>query len=202
MDHEKLVLHHYPATRSVRVRWMLQETVGDHFELRRVDLYGGAQYEPAYLALNPNHNVPLLEIHWGGGEVQYMVESGAIVEWLADQFPEKALAPPGSAARERADYLRWLHFGSTWMDMMLWQIRSHRHILAPEEADPRTVARYERKFRSECEPQIAERLAQGDFVLGDSFSAADVVIGYDVFWATGYGLCREDVFRRYLDRLM
>jgi glutathione S-transferase len=202
MDFHKLILHHYPATRSLRVRWMLYETVGDDFEIKRVDLYGGAQYQPQHLALNPNHSVPVLEIHWGEGDVQVMLESAAIVEWLADAFPQKALAPPLEEIRKRAEYLQYLHYGANWMDMMLWQIRSHRHILKAEEADPRTVTRYEFKFRSECEPQIAERLENGGYVLGSSFSAADVIIGHNVFWARGYGLCQDGVFADYLNRLM
>ena len=202
MDFHKLVLHHYPATRSVRVRWMLHETVGDQFELRRVDLYGGAQYEPEYLSLNPNHNVPMLEIHRSVGDVQLMLESTAIVEWLAEAFPEKGLAPPVEASRERSEYLQFLHFGGTWMDMMLWQIRAHRHVLGPDESDARTITRYENKFRNECEPQLARRLERGEFILGECFSAADVIIGHNVFWARGYGLCQEDTFARYLDRLL
>lgn len=202
MNVHKIVLHHYPATRSVRVRWMLHETVGDEFEVRRVDLYGGEQYDPEYLALNPNHNVPMLEIHWGEGEVQLMLESVAIVEWLADSFPEKCLSPPVDAVRKRCDYLQMLHFGGTWMDMMLWQIRAHRHVLQPDEADARTVARYEDKFRLECEPQIAARLERGEFILGNAFSAADVIIGHNIFWARGYGLCQDDIFGSYLDRML
>ena len=202
MDFNRLVLHHYPATRSVRVRWMLHETVGDNFEVKRVDLYGGAQYEPDYLALNPNHNVPVLEIHWSDDDLQIMCESAAIVEWLAEAFPEKNLAPPLDDLRRRSEYLQYLHFAATWMDMMLWQIRTHRHVLQPEEADPRTVARYEHKFRSECEPQLAERLKDGAYMLGETFTAADVIVGHNVFWATGYGLCQDSVFTDYLTRLM
>ena len=201
MDYDKLVLHHCPATRSVRARWMLLETVGSDFEIRRVDLYGGAQYEPDFLVLNPNHNVPVLEIHWRAGDVQVLLESAAIVEWLADSFPDKGLAPRLDEGSKRAEYLQYLHFGATWMDMMLWQIRAHRHILT-NEADPRTVERYENKFRSECEPQIAQRLQGGDYILGSAFSAVDVIIGHNVFWARGYGLCQDEIFAGYLERLM
>ncbi len=202
MEINKVVLHNYPATRSVRARWMLNETVGDDFEVRLVDLYSGAQYEPEYLALNPNHNVPLLEIHWDDGDVQLMRESAAIVEWLADHFQETGLAPAPTAGRKRAEYLQYLHFGATWMDMMLWQIRTHRHILGSDEADSLTIARYENKFRNECEPQIAERLKGGNYILGNAFSAADVIIGHNVFWARGYGLCQDDIFAGYLNQLM
>jgi glutathione S-transferase len=202
MKFQRLILHHYPATRSVRVRWMLHETVGEDYEVRHVDLYGGAQFDPQYLTLNPHHNVPLLEIHWADGKIQPMLESAAIVEWLAEQFPEKSLAPPVEASRERTEYLQYLHYGATWMDMMLWQIRAHKHILPADQADPKTVARYEEKFRNECEPFLGSRLEQGDYVLGSTFSSADVILGHNVFWARGYGLCEGEVFKRYLDRLL
>lgn len=202
MEFYRLVLHHYPATRSVRVRWMLHETVGENFEVRRVDLYEGAQFSAEYLALNPHHNVPMLEIHWADGSIQPMLESAAIVEWLAEQFPEKALAPPMGASRDRTEYLQYLHYGATWMDMMLWQIRAHKHILPAEDADQKTIARYERKFRDECEPHVARRLEQGDYMLGNAFSSVDVILGHNVFWARGYGLCEGEIFGRYLERLM
>lgn len=201
MQFKKLKLYHYPATRSVRARWALFETVGDAFETKRVELYGAEQYSSEYLALNPNHNVPALEVHWPDGSRQVILESVAIVEWLADLFPDKRLAPPISSPASRAEYLQWLHFGGTWMDMMLWQIRAHRHILPKDDADPRTVARYEQKFRNEAEPQIAEKLRQSGFIVGDCFSAADIVVGHSVFWARGYGLCKDDIFTEYIGRL-
>jgi glutathione S-transferase len=198
---ERLKLYHYPATRSARVKWLLHEVVGDGFEVERVDLYGGAQYGEAYLALNPNHAVPLLQITWSDGTTTHMIESAAMVAFLADAWPDKALAPPPGASPARADYLQMLHFGSTWMDMMLWQIRIHEHVLPPAERDPRTVARYRRKFATEAEPQLARRLERAPYVCGEAFTAADCVVGHTVTWARGYGLCRDEIFRRYLSVL-
>lgn len=97
----RLKLHHYPASRSARVKWALHETVGNDFEVVRVDLYAGEQYEPDFLRLNPSHGVPVLEITREGGEVQTMVESVAIVAFLADAFPQAGLAPAAGASRER-----------------------------------------------------------------------------------------------------
>jgi hypothetical protein len=62
MNIRSLKLYHYPATRSARVKWLLHELIGDDFEIQRLDLYDGAQYEPEYLKINPNHNV-----FWGTG---------------------------------------------------------------------------------------------------------------------------------------
>jgi glutathione S-transferase len=201
MNIKHLKLHHYPATRSARVKWVLHEVVGDEFEVERVELYEGAQHSAEFLRLNPNHNVPVLEVTWEDGKIQRMLESAAIVSFLADAYPDKGLTPMLSASFERADYLQMLHFGSTWMDMMLWQIRIHEHVLPKAERDSRTVARYRTKFAKEVEPQLAARLEVGPYICGEVFTAADCVVGHDVSWARAYGLCRDDLFQRYLSTL-
>lgn len=194
-------LHHCPATRSVRAFWALKETVGDDFEIARVDLYRGEQYSPAYLAKNPNHNVPLLEIEFESGEKLAMKESAAMVSWLADAFPEKKLAPPPALTRERADYCQMFQFGASPMDMMLWQIRTHEHLLAEGVRDQKTIDRYRGKFRAEVEPQLTARLEAHDFICGEAFTAADIIIGYNVGWASAYGLCTDRIFAKYRMRL-
>ena len=139
-------LYHAPASRSVRVKWALHEAVGDAFEVEKIALYEGAQYSPEFTALNPNHCVPVLEIRWDDGLSQVMIESAAMVAFLADAYPEKGLAPPPGASRERADYLQMIAFGSISMDMMLAQVRIHEHLLPQSERDPRMVDRYREKF--------------------------------------------------------
>src|SRR5271165_1221073 len=194
-------LYHAPASRSVRVKWALHEVVGDAFEVEKIALYEGAQYSAEFTSLNPNHSVPVLEIRWDDGQNQVMIESGAMVAFLADAYPEKGLAPPPGASRERADYLQMIQFGSTSMDMMLSQVRIHEHMLPQSERDPRMAARYRKKFLEEVEPQLARRLEATPYVCGDTFTAADCIIGYNVFWARGYGLCQDEAFRRYLKSL-
>jgi glutathione S-transferase len=201
MPIQHLKLYHYPATRSARVKWMLHEVVGDAFEVERIDLYAGVQYSIEFLRLNPNHGVPVLEITWDTDLKQHMLESAAIVAFLADAYPERRLAPPSAASPQRADYLQMLHFGSTWADMMLSQIRIHEHILRESERDPRTIVRYRKKFQNEVEPQLAARLERAQFICGDEFTAADCIMGHIVFWARGYGLCRDELFRSYLSRV-
>ena len=201
MNYKKIKLYHYPSSRSARVYWALHETVGDNFEVEVVPLYDGEQYKESYLLKNPNHCVPLLEITLESGETKSMIESGAMVEWLIDAFPEKNLAPLAKADFSRADYLQMLHFGSTWMDMMLWQIRIHEHMLPVSERDQRTIDRYRSKFVNEIEPQIKERLDKSPYICGDLFSGADCIIASNVMWARGYGLCADEVFRGYLSRV-
>ena len=202
MNIDKLTLHHFPASRSARAKWILHETVGDDFDTKIVDLYGGEQFAANYLVLNPNHNVPTLEILWKNGEKTTMLESAAMVAFLADAFPEKNLAPkPDALSPARADYLHMLHFAGSWMDMMLWQIRIHEHVLPENDKDPRTALRYRKKFVDEIEPQLKARLEKTEFICGDEFTAADCIVGHNVTWARGYDMCEDPVFRGYLSRI-
>ena len=136
------------------------------------------------------------------GSVTHMLESGAIVTFLADACPDKELAPPPAPfSIARGDYLQMLYFGASWMDMMLWQIRVHEHLLPKDKKDAGTIERYRNKLRTEVEPQLRARFENHPFICGDAFTAADCVMGHNVKWARGYGLCQDDVFRAYLSRV-
>ena len=202
MTIERLTLYHCPATRSARVKWLLHELLGDDFETVRIKLYEGEQYEPDYLALNPNHAVPALRIDTSDGRSVAMVESGAIIAMLADAYPEKGLAPPPAPfSLARADYLQMIHFCGAAIDMMLWQMRINLDILPTAEQHAATVVRYKTKFASEVEPQLRDRLAAGAHICGEAFCAADCMFGHAVMWAQRYGLCEDSVFRAYLEKL-
>jgi glutathione S-transferase len=201
MKVKALKLAHFPATRSARALWVAYEVADCPIEVEKIELYQGQQYGADYRARNPNHGVPVLDITWDDGRVQTIFESGAIVTFLADAFPEAGLAPAPGATQERADYLQMIHFGATQVDMMLWQVRIHEHVLPPDQRDARTIARYRAKFRDEIEGQLAARLSQLDYICGDTFTAADCVMGQCVAWARGYDLCQDRIFRAYLSRL-
>lgn len=70
MQGAKFKLYHDAVLRSVRVKWLLHELVGDDFEVEYVDTYRAEQYSARFLAINPNHAVPVLKItvHPHGGE--------------------------------------------------------------------------------------------------------------------------------------
>ena len=201
MQGAKFKLYHDAVLRSVRVKWLLHELVGDDFEVEYVNTYQAEQYSARYLAINPNHAVPVLKITLENGQSMHMVESAAMVALLADAFPHKELAPaPVGLCLVRADYLQVLHSGAS-IDMMLWQIRIHEHVLPDSEKDERTVSRYKKKLASEMEPQLRSRLERTAFICGDRFSAADCVIAHGVMWARAYDLCLGEPFDRYLGSL-
>jgi glutathione S-transferase len=195
-------LYHFPMSRSARVKWLLHELLGDAFDVEVMGLYEGQQYQPEYLQRNPNHAVPVLEITQSSGAVFTMIESGAMVSLLADSYPDQRLAPPPAPlSAERADYLQMLHFGASWFDMMLWQIRMNRDLLPPKARDDGAIRRYMDKISTEVEPQLKSRLDRGGYITGEDFSAADCIMGHNVIWARLYGLCQDASFSRYLDSL-
>ena len=201
MTIKHLKLHHFPGSRSGRVKWLLHELFDDGFETEIVDIYSGEQYRPEFLEKNPNHGVPILEVEFESGEKTVMTESAAMIAWLADAVPDKGLAPPVGLSPARADYMQMLHFASGWWDMMLWQVRAHEHILPEGQRDARTIERYCDKVRGEVEPQLLDRLSKGEFMCGAQFTAADIVTTHNVMWARLYGLCQDEAFHAYLSRL-
>lgn len=161
-------------------------------------LMKGAQYSPDFLRMNPNHAVPVLEVHEQDGNVFSMFESGAMLTFLADAFPEKGFAPAATGQRQaRADYLQMLYFGCSSMDMMLWQLRMHRDLLPEGERDAATEARYLDKFRTEVEPQLLTRLEKHPYICGERISAVDCLMAQNINWARAYGLCQDAAFKRY-----
>ena len=150
MDIKKIRLYHYPLTRSSRVRWLLHEIFEDDFELEVVNIYNGQLHSKKFIAVNPFHSLPLLEIEQNNGDVSYMIESGAIITFLADKYLEKNLAPhPILEIKKRLDYLQMLHFCSTMMDMSLCQIRMNINILPEYERSETIINRYKNKITSE-----------------------------------------------------
>ena len=133
-----------------------------------------------------------------------MVVAGAkrVIQPLAHLLPQidSAAAIPQIDHRASLQAKHDLHFAGTWMDMMLWQIRIHTHLLGAE-SDPRTIARYNKKFVSEVEPQLAARLEKTGYICGEDFSAVDCVMGQNVMWARAYDLCQGDIFKAYIGRL-
>ena len=198
-DISKITLYHYPLSRSARVKWLLHEMRGEDFDTVRVALRQGGQYTPEFLAKNPNHGVPVLDVTYADGSEQTISESLAILTWLADQ--DGRFAPAPHELRARADYLHIMALGGSWMDQLLWNIRLHETIL-PDAARSPAFAIFNRdKIENEIAPQLAERLSKQDYICGDNFTAADCLMGQNLNWAGAYGLCRGDVFKSYMSRM-
>jgi glutathione S-transferase len=123
-----LRLHHAPDNASLAVRLALLE-LGLPFEAVLVDRRTGGQRAPAFLAMNPNGHIPVLETPDGP-----MHETGAILLWLADRHGAGRFMPaPDDPARGLA--LTWLFWLSNTLHPQLRAIFYPDRYVSPGQED-------------------------------------------------------------------
>jgi glutathione S-transferase len=183
-DQRALIFFHAPNSRSSGVLALLEE-LGADYELRVLNLKTGEQRSPAYLAVNPMGKVPAL-LH---GEA-LVTEQVAVYRDLADLYPGTGLAPaPGDPLR--GPYLRWLAFYGSCFEPAVVD-RSMQRGPAPAATSP--YGDFETMLRT-----LTAQLEPGPYLLGDRFTAADVLWGSALAWTTGFGLVPSlPAIERYL----
>jgi glutathione S-transferase len=175
----KMKLYEFGATRSIRVRWALQE-LGVDFEPIRVNLLAGEHCRPEFLKINPAGKIPVLV----DGDL-VLTESVAIVLYLAEKYSAKGLLPAG--LNERAQINRWLLFAATELEQPLWRIARHTALYPEEQRLPRDVTLASAEFKDMA--SVLEKHMQGrQFVSGLTVSVADFVMAYTLDWGNEYNL--------------
>jgi glutathione S-transferase len=167
-------LFEFAPTRSIRVRWALQE-LGVDFEAVTVNLAAGEHRQPAFLKINPAGKVPALV---DGNLV--LTESVAIVLYLADKYPEKHLLPAG--AELRAQLNRWLLFTATELEQPLWRITRHTNLYPEARRLPADVTIAREEFTAMA-GVLQEHLKGRPYLVGDSVTVGDFVLAYTLDWA-------------------
>jgi glutathione S-transferase len=185
---DDLIFYTNPMSRGRIVRWMLEE-VGQPYQTRVMD-YATTLKGPEYLAINPMGKVPAIK----HGDV-VVTEAAAICAYLADAFPDKALAPAVGDKR-RGTYYRWLFFGAGPIEQATG-VRALGVEIKPEQK--RMMGFGDLADTMDCmEGAISGR----HFILGDTFSAADVYFGSQVNWGLQFGsIEKRPAFLSYSERL-
>jgi glutathione S-transferase len=181
-------LYWWPKTRSLRALWMLEEA-GRSYERIPVNIQQGGQKDPGFLTVNPMGKLPAL----ADGEAK-LAESAAICAYVADKFPAAGLAPAIGDPR-RGRYLHWLFFAPACIEPAFTQ--KFAKIDLPESSAG--WGSFDRVFSV-----IEQALAPGPWLLGESFSAADVMIGSDLWFGIELFKIveRRPAFGAYLDRCL
>lgn len=169
-------LFHAPNSRSCAVRFLLEE-LGVPYELHVLDLKKNEQRAPAYLAVNPMGKVPA--IRHGDALV---TELPAIFIYLADLFPDAGLAPSLNDPL-RGPYLRWLAFYGSSFEPAIAD-RAMKREPAPPVLCP--YGDYDTMLAT-----LTDRLRAGPYLLGERFSAADILWGNSLGWVTMFKLVPE-----------
>jgi glutathione S-transferase len=167
-------LFEFAPTRSIRVRWTLQE-LGVPFDAISVNLLSGEHKKPEFLAMNPAGKIPVLV----DGDM-VLTESIAIVVYLADKYPEKGFMPADRGAR--AQVMRWLLFATTELEQPLWRIARHSFLYPENKRLPADIA-LAREELAAMAAVLECHMVGREFVVGDSVSVADFVLGYTLDWA-------------------
>jgi glutathione S-transferase len=185
---DELVLYTNPTSRGRIARWMLEE-IGQPYKVEVLD-YASTMKAPAYLAINPMGKVPALR---HGDAV--VTETAAICAYLADAFPQAKLAPP-PGDRLRAPYYRWLFFSAGPVEAATSN-KALGFVVPPER---------ERMIGYGSFPQVMETLevavSQGDYLLGSSFTAADVYVGSQIGFGMMFGsMEKRPAFEKYWQKI-
>ena len=173
-----ITLYFAPGTRAARIAFLLEE-LGVPWEKVTLDLAQRAHKTADYLALNPNGVVPTLK---DGDTVIF--ESVAIALHLADRFAEKGLAPPPDSPL-RGRYLSWMVWSMTTLEPPIGDVYLERTKPAEQQSAAAVDAALAR-FRSSA--QVLEGELTGPYLLGDSLSAADVMVGCVLAFAGMLGM--------------
>jgi glutathione S-transferase len=154
-------LYWSPRSRSFSSLWLMEE-IGQPYERVKTDISTGAQKTPEFLAINPMGKVPALK----DGDAT-LAEAAAICAYVAERYPQAHLAPPlGDPLR--AKYLYWLFFAPGCIEPAMVQLATKIEMnpVAAGWGDAGRVF-----------DVLDAAVTKGPWILGESFSAADVAIG-------------------------
>ena len=185
---DTLTLFHSPQTRSSGSLTLLEE-LGAPFELCILNMKAGENRKPAYLAINPMGKVPAIK----HGDA-LVTEQVAIFLYLADLFPKAGLAP-AIGDPLRGPYLRWMAFYAACYEPALVD-RAMKRDQAPLAMS--TYGDWDTMLGT-----VIDQLSKAPYLLGDQFSAADVLWGGGLGWGRMFGIVpgEEPTIAAYVERV-
>ena len=182
-----------PQTRSSRVLWMLNE-LGEPFDVRLTDIRDPENLEdPDFLEASPMGKVPALMDETDKGTV-HMADSAPICLYLADRYASGRLAPAIDDAA-RGKFLFWLGFTPGAIEPAMME----KFIGFEVARGSSGWGNYEQVIQV-----LNDGLQKGPWIMGDTFTAADVMLGSSMFFMKQFGLLEagNTAFEAYLERCL
>lgn len=167
-------IYHSPFTRGLRVMWACEEA---HipYDLVPVSFSPEFRFSADWLAKNPVGKVPAMQ----DGE-HVLFESGAMVQYVLDRYGEGQLQPPRGTL-EHGQMMQWSWFAEATFSRPIGEIVNHRRAFPDGE-----IAEVVEEMRTRANVSLKAvdaHLADREFMLGDQFSIADIMMGYTVILA-------------------
>ena len=165
-----LTIYHVPQSRSMRLIWLCEE-LGHPYEAVTIDFSPAYRNSEEWRRISPTGKVPAMT----DGEVT-MFESGAMLQYLLARYGRGRLEPePGTA--EHALYLQWCWFSEATLARPLGDMVHHLWIKDEEDRIPAVVEDAEKRARV-CLEALEQAMSGKTYLLGDDFTAADIMTGY------------------------
>jgi GST-like protein len=156
----------HPTPNPAKVALLLEET-GLPYEIVPVDTRKGEQHLPAFRAINPNGKLPaIVDTDGPGGKNTRVFDSNAILIYLAEKTGQLLGKP-----EDRGELLSWLMFIASGIGPFSGQAVHFQHA-APEQV-PYAINRYRREAERHYQV-LNDHLAGRDFIVGDSYTIADI----------------------------
>ncbi len=179
-----LTLHHLENSQSFRIIWLLEE-LGTPYELNIYARDKTTSLAPAdYKALHPAGTAPIIT----DGEIT-LAETNAIVDYLLDNYGNNSTLRPDKNSPQRVPYLYWLHTAQGSLMPMLLIMYIFKAMTDKTPALVRPLIRTVTQKASQVLPipriksllsYMNDELAKSSYLSGETLTAADVVIGFDL----------------------
>ncbi len=167
-------IYHAPRTRGIRPIWACEE-LGLEYNVVPMDFSAEYRASDEWRRMNPVGKVPVLV----DGDL-VMFESGAMVQYLIDRYgggDRPTLQPePGTAGH--ALYLQWGWFAESTFARPLGEIVNHGRVFPDSPSQAAIEEMQDRAWL--CVSALDQALAGRDWILGEAFSGADIMLGYSL----------------------
>ncbi len=161
-----ITLYTWGTPNGQKISIMLEEC-GLPYAVRPVDITRNEQFDPDFLAVNPNNKIPAITDSDGpGGQAMNLFESGAILVYLAEKTGRFLPA----AGAERYAALQWLMFQMGGVGPIFGQ--THHFLRFAPAPVPYAIERY-RKETARLYGVLDGQLGRQDYLAGD-YSIADM----------------------------
>jgi len=161
-----ITLYTWGTPNGQKISIMLEEC-GLPYAVQPVDITRNEQFDPAFLAVNPNNKIPAITDSEGpGGQAMNLFESGAILVYLAEKTGRFLPA----AGAERYAALQWLMFQMGGVGPIFGQ--THHFLRFAPAPVPYAIERY-RKETSRLYGVLDGQLGRQEYLAGD-YSIADM----------------------------
>ena len=169
-----ITLYGAPKTRSLRIVWMMEE-IEQPYDYCSINLMIGEGRKPEFQAINPAGKVPVMK----DGDL-ILTESAAIITYLGDKFKQSSLVPTAGSAL-RGKYDQWCYFGLPELEQPLWTMAKHQFAL-PEKYRAEDIIKTSEWEYQRALTVLSQGLADKEYILGSTFSAADIILFQILQW--------------------